>query len=364
MSHLSLAFLGAPQVHHAGRMLTFRTRKALGLLVYLTVAGGMHSREKLTALLWPESDQEQGRASLRNTLVYLRNALSETSDSPHLITERDALGFDFSSAFELDIHTLQTAFKQAHTHARAEGLEARMRRTLLSHLQDAVEQYRGDFLQGFSLDDTPDFDDRMRRGRATWHQRMSSVLDRISQLQFPASALTLLVAGAVLGHAFTFEQVCQVAGIGEQEGLLALDALLVSQYLSESKDLEREAYFFTHDKIRDVAYTEAGEARRRVFHRRALDVSATAAAPPAELAHHARASGLVEPTFHWSLAAGDAAMRLFAVRDAIASPTCVLWRYSRSFKASSTSRPSICKRQHDLQKRSVCQGSAGRFKRR
>jgi len=41
--------------------------------------------------------------------------------------------------------------------------------------------------------------------------------------------------------------VCQVAGIGEQEGLVTLDELLVSQYLSESKDLEREAYFFTHD---------------------------------------------------------------------------------------------------------------------
>jgi len=121
----------------------------------------------------------------------------------------------------------------------------------------------------------------------------------------------------VLGHAFTFEQVCQVAGIGEQEGLVTLDELLVSQYLSESKDLEREAYFFTHDKIRDVAYTEAGEARRRVFPRRALDVLAAAAAPPAEPAHHARASGLSEPTFHWSLAAGDTALRLFAVRDAI-----------------------------------------------
>ena len=136
-------------------------------------------------------------------------------------------------------------------------------------------------------------------------------------VQLPPAVFTLLVAGAVLGHHFSFEQVCQVAGIGEQEGLLALDELLLSQYLSESTGKEREAYFFTHDKIRDVAYTEAGEARRRVFHRRALDVLAAAAAPPAELAHHARASGLVEPTFHWSPAAGDAAMRLFAVRDAI-----------------------------------------------
>ncbi len=49
----------------------------------------------------------------------------------------------------------------------------------------------------------------------------------------------------MLGHAFTFEQVCQVAGIGEQEGLVTLDELLVSQYLSEGTCKEREAYFFT-----------------------------------------------------------------------------------------------------------------------
>jgi len=40
-----------------------------------------------------------------------------------------------------------------------------------------------------------------------------------------------------------------------------------------------DTYFFTHDKIRDVVYTEAGEARRRIFHRRALDVLQAALLP-------------------------------------------------------------------------------------
>lgn len=157
MGHLNLAFLGTPQVRHNGQVLTFRTRKALGLLIYLAVAGGIHPREKLTALFWPDSDEEQGRASLRNALLYLRTALHETGDSPHLITERDALGFDFRSPFELDIHTLQTAFKQALIYSGVEALHGDVRRTLLSRLQAAVEQYRGDFLDGFSLDDAPDF---------------------------------------------------------------------------------------------------------------------------------------------------------------------------------------------------------------
>jgi hypothetical protein len=42
-----------------------------------------------------------------------------------------------------------------------------------------------------------------------------------------------------------------------------------------------------------------------------------AAAPAAVLAYHALAAGLAEPAFRWSLAAGDEAMRVVAVRDAI-----------------------------------------------
>jgi DNA-binding SARP family transcriptional activator len=56
MGQLNLAFLGTPEVRHGGQVVTFRTRKALALFIYLVVKAGMHSREKLTALFWPESD--------------------------------------------------------------------------------------------------------------------------------------------------------------------------------------------------------------------------------------------------------------------------------------------------------------------
>jgi hypothetical protein len=74
---------------------------------------------------------------------------------------------------------------------------------------------------------------------------------------------------------------------------------------------------FAHAKIRAVVYAEAGEARWAIFHRRALQTLEAAAAPAAELAYHALAADLAEPAFHWSLAAGDEAMRVAAVHDAI-----------------------------------------------
>ena len=136
------------------------------------------------------------------------------------------------------------------------------------------------------------------------------------------NALALLMAGAVLDQGITFGLLCQVADLAEQDGLPALDEVLRSHLLLESErrggPMTDGRYAFAHAKIRAVVYAEAGEARRSIFHRRALEALQAAAAPPAILAYHALAAGLAEPAFHWSLAAGDEAIRVLAVRDAIA----------------------------------------------
>jgi predicted ATPase len=145
------------------------------------------------------------------------------------------------------------------------------------------------------------------------------IVARLDRL--PPNAFALLAAGAVLGQGITFELLCQVADLAEHDGLSALDEVLHSHLLQES---EREGgpmtdgrYVFAHAKIRAVVYAEAGEARRSIFHRRALEALQAAAAPAAELAYHALAAGLAEPAFHWSLAAGEEAMRVVAVSSAI-----------------------------------------------
>ena len=60
MSLLKIALLGPPQVDHLSRRLPFGERKALALLAYLATEGGMHRREQLRGLLWPESDRAHG----------------------------------------------------------------------------------------------------------------------------------------------------------------------------------------------------------------------------------------------------------------------------------------------------------------
>jgi tetratricopeptide (TPR) repeat protein len=146
---------------------------------------------------------------------------------------------------------------------------------------------------------------------------------RLSRLSSAASEL--LAAGAVLGRRFGFGVLVAVAGLGEAEGLRGLDELVGRHLLVEEGGGREEGrlqysgadYSFSHEKIRQVAYTECGEARRWVLHRRAFEVLEEGSVPAAQLARHALAAGLAEPAFRYSVAAGDQAMEVFAARDAI-----------------------------------------------
>ena len=189
MGQLHFALLGPPDIRHDGHMVPFRTRKALALLIYLAVNGGMHSREKLTALFWPESEEEQSRATLRSTLVYVRKSLAEMSTStlPHLLIAHDALGFNFASDFALDLNTLQAAWEVIRTPPDApggrQGVHEGKDRDVLTGLQQAVSVYRGDFLEGFFLNDAPDFEEWIGTQREYWHRRMDAIFNRLSQMQ-------------------------------------------------------------------------------------------------------------------------------------------------------------------------------------
>jgi DNA-binding SARP family transcriptional activator/tetratricopeptide (TPR) repeat protein len=186
MGRLQLALLGVPEVRHSGRVLRFR-RKELALLVYLAVAGGFHSREKLLTLFWPESASEQGRATLRRTLADLRNTLEDAPGSSHLHIEREQLGFDATSDAELDLHVLERVYTLARESSTRQSL---VLSDLLSQLEHALSLYRGPFLEGFSLNDAPEFDDWVALQREVCHRHLELLFERLSQLQVQRGDVT------------------------------------------------------------------------------------------------------------------------------------------------------------------------------
>lgn len=133
-------------------------------------------------------------------------------------------------------------------------------------------------------------------------------LDRLSGVDRRA-----LAAGAVLGDGFSVEVVRAVADLDEEEAVGAIEELLTRRLVRA----ENEHYRFSHDYVRQVAYDETSEPRRRMLHCRAVAALDAVRAPAAERLRHARLGGMRTRAFHLALEAGSQAFEVLAARGAI-----------------------------------------------
>ncbi len=134
MSRLDLSLLGAFRATLDGAELQFATRKSEALLAFLAMPPGqMHAREKLAVLLWGGAGEEQARQSLRQTLFTLRKSLN-VRDEIVLSGESDRIGLD-RALVRVDVERFLELTSRAAPEALAE----------------AVDLYRGEFLDGLSI---------------------------------------------------------------------------------------------------------------------------------------------------------------------------------------------------------------------
>ena len=177
MADLKLWLLGPPKIEIEGAPLQVDTRKATALLVYLAVNGETQRRESLATLLWPESDNSHAKAALRRTLSALRKALGGewvSADRDNISLEAPWL--DTAEFRELSLRSAD------HDHRSDRHCE-RCERDLVR----AAGLYRGDFLQGFSLADSPDYDDWEYFTGQEFQREYSDVLRRLVAIYRAAS---------------------------------------------------------------------------------------------------------------------------------------------------------------------------------
>src|SRR2546421_2512774 len=149
------------------------------------------------------------------------------------------------------------------------------------------------------------------------HSVRAMILVRLAKLT--QSARQLVRASTVLGILATAERLWQVAEVEVQAGVEALEEAVRSGILhEEATGRGRPAsYGFAHDLIRDMVYTDLGEARRQVLHQRAFQLLQAARARASELAYHAFLAGETEAAYRYNVQAGDEAITIFAVEEAI-----------------------------------------------
>lgn len=179
MPRLKLNVLGPLQIALANEPIAkLESDKTRALLVYLAVeAARAHRRAALIGLLWSEAPEETARHNLRQALFNLRRALGDhTANPPLLFITRDEIQFNPASDHSLDVEEFDAhlAACERHAHANIETCAL-----CASRMQQAVDLYRGKFLQEFFLEDSAEFEEWALARREATHQR---ALDALAHL--------------------------------------------------------------------------------------------------------------------------------------------------------------------------------------
>jgi Tol biopolymer transport system component/DNA-binding SARP family transcriptional activator len=205
----------------AGPMPPLPQRRAEAVLAVLAVCGDLGcTRERLIALLWPESDEAHSRHSLRSALGAIRQVLGPDT----VLSAGDHLRLD-SAALASDAH----AFSQARTSGR---------------YADAVQAFGGPLLNGFHVDGAPEFERwldceraRLAREYAEALTYLGTAAERTGASAEAASWWARAVEHDPLNSHLVLRQVEALAAMGDRANAIKL-ADAHARRLRQELDLE------------------------------------------------------------------------------------------------------------------------------
>jgi DNA-binding SARP family transcriptional activator len=156
MTRLAIRMLGPFEVTLNGELVArFETQKARALLAYLAAEGnGPHRREALAEMLWPDRREGAARANLRHALRSLRLAIGDyEARPPFLQATQETIHINPAGDTWVDVAAF-SALLPPHPPA---GLPADW--PSIRQLEEAVQLYRGPFLEDVSLADSAAFEE-------------------------------------------------------------------------------------------------------------------------------------------------------------------------------------------------------------
>ena len=168
MPHLTLTCFNNLQIALDGRPVSaFYSTKAQALLVYLAVEQGMpHTRSALSGLLWPDYTDKRARRNLSQTLTALRKDINDRPDEHSFFDiATQSIAFKTQSPHTLDVIQFNQLLADAPTYAQ---------------LQQAVDLYKGPFLEDYPTIDSDLFEDWVLATREVLHQQALAALAQLS----------------------------------------------------------------------------------------------------------------------------------------------------------------------------------------
>jgi DNA-binding SARP family transcriptional activator len=251
-----IRLFGPARLERDGRSAAPPRAKALALLALLAAHDRPQPRERLLALLWPDSDEAAAHKNLRNLLWRLRAAIG-----PQVVEGEAELALGEGAWVDV------RAFEAARRVLETPGADAE---AVLLAGEEAARLYGGDLLDGVALDEAADFE--------LW---LVGTRDRYREAYLGG----LLALAAAYGAAGRWAEAGRVAQAG-----LAVDALneLLARALMEAQARlgDRAGALRQYDRLRAALDQDLGvaplpetEALRAAILAGALPPAPAAAAP-------------------------------------------------------------------------------------
>jgi predicted ATPase/DNA-binding SARP family transcriptional activator len=158
MTRLEIRLLGPFQASLDGVAITgFESSKVRALLAVLaSEAPRLQRRETLAGLLWPDWPQKSALQNLSYALADLRkNIKDKEAEPPYLLISRESIQFNPDADIWVDVRELVS-----------------------KSLQPVVDLYRGEFLEGFALSGSPEFEEWVLAKREAYREIALKALNR------------------------------------------------------------------------------------------------------------------------------------------------------------------------------------------
>ncbi len=153
-------------------------KKTQAFLAYLAVERNKSfSREKLCGIFWPESGETQAKYNLRYTLWVLHTGLGfpEGPEYEFITTYQDQCQFNPKANYWLDTEE----FEKKLLLARNLEIDEAQR---MGYLTEAVHLYQGDFLDGFFVKGSWEFENWQRIQRERFFQKFTEAVKNLADL--------------------------------------------------------------------------------------------------------------------------------------------------------------------------------------
>jgi predicted ATPase len=171
MSEIYIRLLGPPRIEKDGKALpSLKSRTALALLTYLLMNPGEVPRSQLAGMLWTDEPESKAHANLRYALWILQRALGTNAIQADRLMVACLPSPSFKSDLDLFRETLM----------RFDNREDDSHETMRA-LQQVLDAYRGDLLEGFELSKEVLFNEWLQKQRAYLRELTAAAMERLAR---------------------------------------------------------------------------------------------------------------------------------------------------------------------------------------